>query len=673
MLEEVSVADEQDKREDRGWPGQRRSPEELARLREELEMRELFGDDVVARAMGRKRQWCTEEGEEQQALIESILGGGAGGSAGSTDDSPGYEPSLADDTEQVNPDAEDDGGEPEDHESSEGDDDEPEEGSGEERRVTDFWEAPNLAAGTIRRVPHKVGVSPGRGNFCRKQKPSVNERNVRVRIHDDWRDAGEVNVGYGRWTGFTIFPLHNVDVNWDAWNSYDWGDQGSYEEDEDEEPKRRRESGEGSGGPGLVLEERVLIEQRALQPATMPPIPRLGQLWWRRPLRACGRSVSTACQHDTSGPRDRVKAKLHPNAKRNVDQVYKQVAKDAKKHRILVVDSDLKGLEDVVSSPFEAVDKMLPDRTICIEKRVVHDQRTVNKATSKFWHPPALQPLPSQVARRILWAKHRAPGLPVLMAKKDIAGAFGLLWVDPADVALFAGDLPWQPERAFGKSQPEEESLGLRRSITGRTDLTTQIVWGIILETHSERAVLPKRRIQKGAVLLAGPAFDYGHKNITLKEMQQFRGILTGWAAIVPGLCNELKAADKFLRGTDGSAAVTVNLKGDGSAEWETETAWQDVWELFEVCRWLSARTSQWELLFSTTLREMLPPLERLSLPQESGEAIFVSSDATTMVVGAIDWKHGRVFRETVAALKPWVWSVLTDEELAAEGDEIVV
>eukprot|EP00435_Cladocopium_sp_Y103_P010990 s1238_g2.t2 len=419
-------------------------------------------------------------------------------------------------------------------------------------------------------------------------------------------------------------------------------------------------------------------------------------------------------------------------------------------------------LKDVVSSPFEAVDKMLPDRTVSVDKRVVHDQRTVNSATSKYWHPPALQPLHSQVARRIVWAKHRAPGLPVLMAKKDISGAFRLLWVDPADVSLFAGDLPWLPEKVFGEEKafggaPEgdltviylvssfgfsgspgewcmwgrateeyhrahqptsprrdmsdgfdakvlvddciliEPWVGLRPWVSaevfedGVTKLlgsqavnkekdevegffkTTQTVWGIIMETGSENASLPERRIQKGAVLLAGAAFDYGRKDITLKEMQQFRGILTGWAAIVPGLCNELKAADKFLRGTDGRAKVTVNLKGDGSAEWETRIAWEDLWDLFEVCRWLSSRTSQWELLFSTTLREMLPPLERLSLPGEWSDAVFVSSDATTLVVGAIDWKHGCVFRETVAELKPWILAVLTDEEVQSEGEDIVV
>ena len=63
-----------------------------------------------------------------------------------------------------------------------------------------------------------------------------------------------------------------------------------------------------------------------------------------------------------------------------------QIFKDVKKHRVLVTRKNNKNLGVTVSSPFEAVDKMLPDRTIAAEKRVVHDQRGVNKDTDKTWH-----------------------------------------------------------------------------------------------------------------------------------------------------------------------------------------------------------------------------------------------------------------------------------------------
>ena len=79
----------------------------------------------------------------------------------------------------------------------------------------------------------------------------VNERGVRARIDDNWRNAGEVNVCYGSWTGFTIFPLRDVEVDWDRWKAYGWGDEGSYEEDEEqtdetgEEPENEDEAADG--------------------------------------------------------------------------------------------------------------------------------------------------------------------------------------------------------------------------------------------------------------------------------------------------------------------------------------------------------------------------------------------------------------------------------------------
>eukprot|EP00435_Cladocopium_sp_Y103_P042118 s923_g11.t1 len=822
----------------------RKSPEELKQIRDEAEMIDLFGADAVQRAGGGR--WCTQEGEEQQALINQILGeyDDQGGVEAVGAESDGYEPSIAEDETCGGGELPPDDGNEDDGEDGESGDD----GSSDHSRLSshvpaaDFWENPDLVVGTIRRVhvlrrqrlfvPSSADL-PWCGQLRSERRTIlVSSRQVRARIDDNWREAGEINVGYGEWTGFTIFPLQAVEPDWDRWNSYGWGDTGSYEEDEDESRGERpidqspeveggdARSGSAGGGNGgstgspsryrspndqakqaaqnyveevalrfensaaawsslvekgnqlvkaagdvrraaeslwEVREEQGLMNLAGIDDKEFDVILHPDHLQYLREVRSQGMSARYV------GPRHRVKAKLHPNAKRNVDQVYKQVAKDAKKHRILVVDGSLEELKDVVSSPFEAVDKMLPDRTISAEKRVVHDQRTVNQATSKYWHPPALQPLHSQVARRIVWAKHRAPGVPVLMAKKDISGAFRLLWVDPADVSLFAGDLPWQPRQAFGEDQSHVPSpavgdltviylvssfgfsgspgewcmwgrateechrahgpaeprrnmsdgfdakvlvddcilvepwVGLRPWVSaevfedGVTKMlgeqavnqekdevegvfkTTQTVWGIILETHTEKAMLPERRIQKGAVLLAGEVFDFGRQDITLKEMQQFRGILTGWAAIIPGLTNELKAADKFLRGNDGQQKVSVNVRGDGSKSWETETAWKDLWELFEVCRWLSSRTSQWDLLFSTSLKEMLPPLERLSLPGEWSEAIFVSSDATTLVVGAIDWKNRCVFRETVANLKPWILAVLTDEEAEAGGEEIVV
>ena len=54
------------------------------------------------------------------------------------------------------------------------------------------------------------------------------------------------------------------------------------------------------------------------------------------------------------GERRRLKARPHPNARRHLDQLYKQIWKDVVKHRVLVVPSDHPAMHDVLSSPFNA-------------------------------------------------------------------------------------------------------------------------------------------------------------------------------------------------------------------------------------------------------------------------------------------------------------------------------
>ena len=441
-----------------------------------------------------------------------------------------------------------------------------------------------------------------------------------------------------------------------------------------------------------------------------------------------------------NGPRQRVRTKPHPNARRNLDQVFKQIWKDVVKQRVLVVPSDHPVLTKVVSSPFNAVDKMLPDRSLAPDKRVVHDQRGVNAFTDKVFHPPALQPKHVQVARLVLWIKQRLPGITVLISKRDIAGAFRLLWVDPVDVELFAGDLPWCPEfmedgeaidgkeftviylvssfgfsgspgewtvwgrateeylRAHCPCQPRrdlswtfdskilvddnvlvEPWVGLRPWVAGdlydagvmqllgkaavnkeKNEIegpfrTFQTVWGLVMETTSEEVHLPERRVAKGAVLLSEVAFDYGVKDITVREIQRFRGIATGWTVVVKGLKNELKAADRFLGlETDGGAKARPKAC---STEEDEDQAWRDLWELFESCRWLCARPETWPSKFGAGMRELLPIRERLALPEEIRDgAVFVSSDATRLVIGAIDWTNGKVMRMGAALAARWVW-----------------
>ena len=110
-----------------------------------------------------------------------------------------------------------------------------------------------------------------------------------------------------------------------------------------------------------------------------------------------------------------------------------------------------------------------------------------------------------------------------------------------------------------------------------------------------------------------------------------------------------------------------------GAPSGRERVAWEDLWELFEVCRWLSSRSDAWEEVFSTGLRAMLPPMERAGLPGEAKGSVFISSDATTTVIAAIDWAHGLAFREDARLVREWAARALAPEEDKDAKEEMVI
>ena len=148
----------------------------------------------------------------------------------------------------------------------------------------------------------------------------------------------------------------------------------------------------------------------------------------------------------------RVRCNPHPSLKEHLDEAGAQLWKDAQKGRALILeDHGGPELEGVISVPMARVPKMLPDRTLSDKGRVIWDATPVNQTCHKTRHPPALQPRHSEMARIILWWKHRFPGLRVLLSKKDVSDAFKWIPVRQEDTRLFAADLPGQ---AFGSECP---------------------------------------------------------------------------------------------------------------------------------------------------------------------------------------------------------------------------
>ena len=182
------------------------------------------------------------------------------------------------------------------------------------------------------------------------------------------------------------------------------------------------------------------------------------------------------------GQRERVTTRPHPRARADMGQVYVQLMKDIAKHRVLVASASHAALKHTVSSPFELVPKMLPNRSLSTEARLVHDQRQVNGGTHKDLHPPASQPTHEQIARHILWLKARYPGIKVVLAKKDVAGGFSTAVGRPTRCGAVRRGRPMEARadgirRTRGRAQrsggPHGDLLGVQLwvlGIAGRMD-----------------------------------------------------------------------------------------------------------------------------------------------------------------------------------------------------------
>ena len=174
-------------------------------------------------------------------------------------------------------------------------------------------------------------------------------------------------------------------------------------------------------------------------------------------------------------------------------------------------------------------------------------------------------------------------------------------------------------------------------------------MWGVQINASTEKMSLPETRVLKGAYLLAEPQFNYGERSLTLKDVQRFRGIATGWATVVKGLRNELKAADRFLGGVDGGARISPSRC---STEAEEEMAWADLWDIFEDCRWLCSRSETWAEKFGGDIREALGPWKGLrcrtnTSPRRSSYLQMLRPRLWDPLTGPTVWQAGRTWRSS--------------------------
>ena len=167
---------------------------------------------------------------------------------------------------------------------------------------------------------------------------------------------------------------------------------------------------------------------------------------------------------------------------------------------------------------------------------------------------------------------HRAhrPGLP----RRDGALGFDckILVDDAVLVEPLLGLRPWVSAACYETGVRQmlgKEAVNQEKDAIEGQFKEEQVIWGLTMNAASEKAFLPERRILRGSYLLGDSAFDAGEKCVTVRQVQQFRGITTGWAIVVRGLANELKAATFFSPTMKGVFQL-------GLENWATRTnAWR--------------------------------------------------------------------------------------------------
>ena len=137
--------------------------------------------------------------------------------------------------------------------------------------------------------------------------------------------------------------------------------------------------------------------------------------------------------------------KPHPSAREFMMEIFETLWADSQAGRVLMTSRQGDPLEGLESVPVARVTKLNPDRTVSSKGRLVWNQKRPNKSCDKEDHPPALQPTHATFARSILFWAHRFPCIALLLAKKDIAAAFKIVWLAAQASCIFGADLPgWE-------------------------------------------------------------------------------------------------------------------------------------------------------------------------------------------------------------------------------------
>ncbi|CAE7698391.1 unnamed protein product [Symbiodinium sp. CCMP2592] len=401
------------------------------------------------------------------------------------------------------------------------------------------------------------------------------------------------------------------------------------------------------------------------------------------------------------GDRQRVRATPHPSLQGHLTEAFEQIWKDVSKGRVLLLTcpGDATLLEGVIFVPLARVPKMLPNRTVSAKGRLIWDARRVNEHCSKHRYFPALQPRHSEIARLILWWQTRFPHIPIYLAKKDVSDAFKWLWIQSEDGPLFGADLPgtelglpegvtavytamtfgwtgapgsfmgfawgvkllhsshtptqplWHDTTAFKSLMLMDDAVVIEPALGLRPWQSLRTAEAAARKILGPEAINPEKDLEEGTLtfdkvichLLLLPDFDRGNTHLALRLVQELRGNLEFWAAVLPTVNPYLHSINALLKPPDEQGRA--NPQGDPS---EVAAQWDSFWDTLDLLRLLAQDRASWSTRFSNPLFAALDTNEILALPGVSSKVIWVTADATPTHVGAVDWSSKIAVAQTV-------------------------
>ena len=163
--------------------------------------------------------------------------------------------------------------------------------------------------------------------------------------------------------------------------------------------------------------------------------------------------------------------------------------------------------------------------------------------------------------------------------RRDLTWGFDsqILVDDNVLVEPWIGLRPWVAGELGVKLLLGEAAVNRENAIEGPFR-TFQTVWGLDMDTTTEEVQLPNRRVLKGAELLADGCFDYGCKDLTLRAVQRFRGITTGWSSDPSSKVwqrRRLRGGVGWQCGIDGVRRTSGSTMGDFVVKEFEKAGWE--------------------------------------------------------------------------------------------------